>query len=389
MNDQYTAEYRLVRLLHAFLNKLAFDDTDIDGIEAVVEAGFRQDMAPLTFCAVKDLPGFKAHPRFSEWQQRFLNDMMRSEIQLSEYRNLVDYLCENGVEILPLKGVEIKQLYPSPVLRVMSDVDLLYKGISSKQLSKLMTAFGYTEKSIETAHHDVYHKKPCMNIEMHRKLVDDDSPYTACLEHFSANKIPDAHTPHLYHCRPEDLYIHVIVHAAKHLTSSGLGVRPLCDVYILNKAFAASWDETYIREMLNKADLNAFSDKMTGLAQKWFGDGMPDFEKEDERFFFTGGTYNSNMTKTKWEYAQSGKHSRVSYILSKVFQPLVTMQSAYPVLRKAPFLLPVFWLVRCFEVLFHRRNKITEAVTIGKSDREDIEYASRIITAFGLNRHGT
>lgn len=387
MKDNYAAEEHLIRLLHAYLTGEPAPEVPVDELESVVDAGFGQDMAPLTFCAVKNLPGAKSHPKYTTWHTQFMNDMMRGEIQLSEYQRLVEHLCRNGAEILPLKGIEIKQLYPSPVLRVMSDVDMFFSGISPEKLCELMTECGYSVGSIGTSHADVYYKKPCMNIEMHRQIVDDDSPFTACVQGVTSSKIPDEHIPHLYHSRPEDLYIHVIAHAATHLLTSGLGVRPLCDIYVVNRAYASSWDTDYIREMLDKDGLTAFSDKLSAIAQKWFGDGKPDFSLEEEAFFFNGGTYGSGMTETEWKFALSGKKGGFSYFLSRMFLPLSAMQKSYPVLKKAPILLPVFWVVQWFNVLFHRKNRIAEVAKVGKTDREQIRYASRIVKALGLSDH--
>ena len=41
-----------------------------------------------------------------------------------------------------------------------------------------------------------------------------------------------------------------------------------------------------------------------------------------------------------------------------VFQPLAEMQKKHPVLNRLPILLPVFWVVRIFEVLLFRRSQL-------------------------------
>lgn len=353
-------------------------------VEAVFTAGFLQNMAPLTFCALKDISEVKTDPHFAAWQKRFLDDAMRSEIQLAEYDSLVTYLCANGVKVIPLKGVEIKKLYPSPALRVMSDVDLLYEGVTSKRLSELMTAAGYTVKSIEKHKHDVFHKMPCMNIEAHRKLLLNGERYAVCLEHIAENSVPDRDTENLYHLRPEDLYIHTVVHAAHHLISSGLGVRPLCDIYMIERAYADSWDSGYIRETLAKGGLVEFAGRTSGIARRWFGEGSPDFSNEEERFFFSGGTYGSPMDPVRWNYAVSGKKSGISYILSRAFLPYERMTEKFPVLKKHPFLLPVCRVRYWYAVLRHQSSRVAAtAKTVAVSEKE-CGYAMRIMNALGL-----
>lgn len=386
LSGQYPAEVALIKLVYAYLHGKTPESVSADVIEDIVEAGFRQDMAPLTFCAVKDIPAAKEASRYTEWQRRFLDDMMRSEIQLAESGKLIRHLCEHGVQILPLKGVEIKKLYPSPVLRVMSDVDLLYSGVSSKELSGLMKDAGYTQMSVDTGAHDVYYKKPCMNIELHRQLVTDGSPYAACLEGVTANRIPDEDIPNLYHYRPEDLFIHVIAHAAKHLKSSGLGVRPLCDIYMLNQKYSDVWDRKYIQSSLQKSGLDTFAERLSGIAQKWFGDGMPDLSNEEERYFFSGGTYGGGSDTENWRYALSGKKSGLAYFMSRVFLPYSTMKSMYPVLRKWPVLLPGCWLVHWLDVLFHRKNRIGEVAKVIREGEKNRERYTGIYEALGMKK---
>jgi hypothetical protein len=56
------------------------------------------------------------------------------------------------------------------------------------------------------------------------------------------------------------------------------------------------------------------------------------------------------------------------------------MKGRYPVLKKAPILLPLFWIKRWFEVIFKRRSRFAKTVRTMKSiNNEQVDKYSRII----------
>ena len=57
---------------------------------------------------------------------------------------------------------------------------------------------------------------------------------------------------------------------------------------------------------------------------------------------------------------KDGKTGKLKYYLKITFIPLEAMQFRYPVLKKAPFLLPVFWFVRIVRAVFKRQEVIKD-----------------------------
>lgn len=56
------------------------------------------------------------------------------------------------------------------------------------------------------------------------------------------------------------------------------------------------------------------------------------------------------------------------------------MQERYPILKKAPILLPFYWIKRWFEVLFKRRKNIKNTVNIMQQiTNEKVEKYSKIL----------
>ncbi|MCR4946958.1 MAG: nucleotidyltransferase family protein [Lachnospiraceae bacterium] len=383
MISEKTAEGVFLNLVRLMINNKKPSALP-DGITAddIFEIGSKQDMAPITFCALNTISPKPYSARWTEYQKRFFDDCMRSEVQMSEYKKLVAYLCRNGVKVLPLKGCVIKDLYPVPYFRVMSDVDLLYEGVTPKELARLMEKAGYTTESLKCGCHEVFHKLPCMNIEPHRKLVADDSPYKAVLENMFEKAVPDENIRNLYHMKPEDLYIHVIIHAAKHFLESGLGVRPILDFYVLNQKYSADWDSEYIEKQVASVGLSKFEKKMREVAYAFFGDEKMEVSV-DMKEFFKGSTYGV-CSEVGRDYMSKGGNSRIGFFLHRTFLPYSVMCEKFPILKKCPVLLPFIWLYRIIDILLHKRRNVAK---VAKADisRENAEQIKKTIQQFGLD----
>ena len=373
-----------LRLVRAALNgeKPAALSPDIP-IEDLMDLARRQQMVPLLFTALNALA---TPPDGEAWQifrKGFFSDCARSEIQTAAYRKLIQSLCAQGVRLLPLKGCALKEIYPSPYLRVMSDLDLLYEGVDTEKLTEMMTSLGYTAEVVGRGHHDVYHQYPVLNVELHRKLFLDDSPYKDVLKEIFANATPDPDTPGLFHARSEDLYIHQIAHAAKHFVSGGMGARGVADVYMLLRTFGAGWDREEINARLTAVGLDRFERKLRSIAEAFFGEGKAKVSEEEVGFLLGGGVYGKGGNS--WRYlTQGGSGTRVGFILDTVFPPVSRLSTRYPVLNRAPVLLPVMWAAKWVDVLAHRSWKVKKALRDAENvDMESLAYADRILKDYG------
>ncbi len=350
--------------------------------DALYEIGYQQKMVPTILCALNMIRPRPASDNWGKYYAVFSAGCLNSEIQMSEYHRLVEYLCGNGVKLIPLKGCVINELYPSVGLRTMSDVDLLYSGVDTKKLAALMEAFGYTTDHLDSGCHDNFHKGNELSVELHRKLIVDASPYRPVLEGLFDKAVADEKLPNLYHMKPEDLYVHVIVHAAKHFENSGLGLRPLVDIYLLNRQYGDSWDKEYIDRQLERVRLRRFERKLSGLSEAFFGNEPAEVNEEDIQFIFRAGLYGVHGD-VGWAYMRQGGKSRAAFFLRRTFLPHSAMREMFPVLEKWPVLLPVMWLYRIADVLINRRQNVAKVASVNVN-KEDADYIARIHSSFGL-----
>lgn len=355
-----------------------------EGVTADVlyEIGCKQKMVPMILCALNMISPRPQSENWGKYSALLAAGCMNSEAQMDEYRRIIPYLCGSGMKIIPLKGCVINGLYPSIGLRTMSDVDLLYSGASVKELADLMEKSGYTAFMLEAGCHDTFHKEPNISFELHRKLVVDDSPYRSVLDDMFDKAVPDEEIPNLYHMKPEDLYIHVIVHAAKHFKGGGLGVRPFADIYLINQEYKGNWDFPYIQKQLESVGLERFENKLRELAYAFFGDEVKEVSEEDLAFVFRAGLYGKHHDAAWW-YAGKGGKTQLGFYFHRLFMPYASMKTIFPVLVKWPVLLPFAWIYRFFDALLHRRQNVAK-VAATKISKEEVDYITRVERSFGL-----
>lgn len=383
MIENTTAEGVFINLVRSVINNEKPEALP-EGVTAdkLYEIGYKQKMVSMILCALNMIRPKPASDNWGKYLTLFSAGCLNSEVQMDEYQKLVEYLCKNSVKILPLKGCVINGLYPSIGLRTMSDVDLLYSGVDTKELSRLMEEFGYTTDHLDTGCHDNFSKDCNISIELHRKLMVDDSPYKAVLDNMFDKAVADEKTANLYHMKPEDLYIHVIVHAAKHMKNAGLGVRPFADIYLINREYKDKWDASYIDAQLKSVKLDKFEEKLRTIADAFFGDTQMEVQKEDMDFIFRAGLYGVHGD-IAWRYMESGGKTRVGFFLRRTFLPYTMMREQFPILVKWPFLLPFAWIYRIIDVLLHRRQNVVKIATTDVN-KEDAKYITNVMASFGL-----
>lgn len=282
----------------------------------------------------------------------------------------------NGIDCVPLKGWVIQDMYPNPAMRYMCDMDILFKPEQSGEVQRVLEALGYTAQELG-GNPEVYFKKPVMNIEMHKALIRDKT------DHYATSwerVVPVPHCAHTFSMTPEDYYLFMVAHLHKHFVGGGTGVRSVCDIEIYLRKCGDTLNREYIENKLRQSELLDFEKQVCALCRAWFHDEPADAELTafSQKLLFCGvfGTPERARENYMTAVVQSmpGKSARTKklfYKLSLLFPKLSVMQDVFPVLRKAPFLLPVFWVVRGVRSVLHKQDQTKAALgTAGLADTD-------------------
>ena len=147
-------------------------------------------------------------------------------------------IIEENIPVIVLKGLVVRDFYPQPDQRTMSDADILVHKDDVEKVKQLLIDMGYIFLEDHKASHHialVHHKYPV--IEVHWNLFKRDG-FSNDLEHYERliwNRaikvnIGEAEVLSLSY---EDLALHLCMHMAAHLAATGFGVRQLCDLVLL------------------------------------------------------------------------------------------------------------------------------------------------------------
>ncbi len=255
-----------------------------------------------------------------------------------------------GIWHMPLKGAILKDLYPRFGMREMSDIDILFDKSRAEDVKGIMESLGFTIKSYGKRNDDDYMKPPVSNFEMHKDLFLN--AFHPELHRYYVNikekLIPDAEGRFSYHFTDEDFYLYVIAHEHAHYSSGGTGLRSLLDTYVYLKD--KSLDMEYVRREAEKIGIAEFEPKNRRLSFHLFdGEALSDDDQAMLDYIVSSGAYGTTVNHANNEIRQKG---RLGYFFSKLSFSPEKLAVLYPVLKKAPFLYPVFWVLRLLRGLF-------------------------------------
>ncbi|MFA6661414.1 MAG: nucleotidyltransferase family protein [Bacilli bacterium] len=307
-------------------------------------------------------------------QKNHLLEISKAATRDAEVDNINTFFNNMQIKHMFLKGSVIKQDYPTSDMRSMADVDILIDNTQMDDVRTSMFTMGYTCKSYAESNHDIYYKEPYMNIEAHRSMVSDAYALHKYYQDVWSKLILKKN--YEYEMNNNDYYIFMIIHAAKHFSNGGMGIRNIMDEYLYFNAHSNNLDFKYINQELDKLNLVKFRENMHTLALYWFDDLKLDDSnceliKNIANFIISSGTYGTinhhylNNFGGK-EMNKTFSKSKLGYFLANVFMPYKKMKIKYKILKKIPVLLPLFWIIRIFQVVFCRNKEMKKRIKIIK-----------------------
>jgi hypothetical protein len=192
---------------------------------------------------------------------------------------------------------------------------------------------------------------------MHRSLFGKSSPYTTYYLEIKKHLIKDADNSFGYHFSNDDFYIYIYLHFAKHLHSSGTGIRSLADLY-LYRTLHPDLDRSYISEKLARFDLDHEEQFIQELIRKLFNAPSPDFQSllspEEEDFllqFLTNGTYGTlknHLSNALSRYDESsGLGRKLHYVKDRLLPDIKEKLPFYPAFfSRHRWARPLFYIYR-------------------------------------------
>lgn len=348
-------EYLLHLLKSVLKNTQPQEKPEALSFEKLFALAREHSIANMAFYAVERLSVQPDEPLLSEWAQLRDKAIVKDITQLSELELIGEAMSEGGVRFLPLKGSVLKSLYPQSDMRTMSDIDMLIDEENAQKAKEIMLSLGYTCEHFGYDIHDIYYKPPVMNVEIHRALFGEEGqefceifkdPMSLCKPTDGAE----------YRFTDESFFAYILAHAAKHYNEGGTGIRSFMDIWVYLNAKGNELDLERVYTMLEPSGFSDMARDFVQLSRIWFGGGESS-EKYAKMtaYILSCGTYGTIQNSVDNKVRANGK---AHYLFRLVFPAFEHMKQHYPILKKAPVLLPACWLIRLVTKPFinHKQN---------------------------------
>ena len=279
----------------------------------------------------------------AKWAEVRDKEIMKDITQQMELEQLTAELEKAEVKFILLKGSCLKILYPQSDFRSMADIDFYIDEENNEKVRDVLLSMGYEINSLEHGVHDVYYKKPVMNIEVHKALFGNSGREFSPVFENLWDKC-DCVKGTCYNLTPDYFFAYLVAHGIKHYDIGGTGIRSFMDIHVYLNKKAAVTDLKKTAELFSAIGKKEIYEDFLRLSEIWFADGeYTEKYKSMTEFIMKGGTYGTLENQVENGIKRSG---RAKFIFIKLFPQLNYMREQYPVLKKAPVLLPFCWVVR-------------------------------------------
>lgn len=310
-----------------------------------------------------------------ENERRF--SILKETSQFVEVEKVLQEFEKAHIRNLPLKGYFMKHYYTQSDLRTMTDVDILVEKKNFKKITQIFEELGYQKANLMKSD-EIHFSKGVLYFEIQCDLnAGEDDYYNDIWAKVNLRQ----DYAYSYSMSPEDFYVYMIYHCAKHFESGGLGIRMLIDVSVFLKRFR-SLDTDYIASAFEELNILTFANRVENLSLNWFSDKPTVIDNLGE-FILYCGTYG---TRDIYFYQESTRQ-KGSYWLNQIFIPYRKLKNSFSYLNNAPVLLPVAWVQYWFTRVFvdrdvHIKRGLTERAK--KLNDENSVFVSKLMNELDI-----
>jgi hypothetical protein len=360
-NDEIIIELSRKLLSDTPFNKVYDDEAWVSAFEKAQE----QNITALMASVILELPKELQPKNVADWQRVLIQTVYAMGKKNAEFERVVKLLSDDGIIPLCLKGTVIKNLYPVPELRTMGDFDILIDESERNKAEILLAKNGYTVNK-DTLFSEV--AKDGVNGELFCSLEEEfrnDTEYW--------NKKIRENT-YLYEGRllltQSYEFAYSVIHAAKHITEAGCGIRNLFDVVVLLQN-RENIDFNLVEEICKAQGYEKVLYYMITASEYWYGievnSNITRMNIDDTELFIeyllSYGVFGMK-SKENILATQIIKHGgeNVNIFRRLFFPPRVMLCRKYQYLKKLPLLLPVAWIQRFITAVFIKKYSIKDMV---------------------------
>lgn len=386
-------EVNFLRLLDSVIhNKVDSDILPVDYKE-VLSIAQSHNMYALICEKLKEYPNFTETPIYEVAITKQLR-IIAEQIQRT-YAFLEVYQAFSTKNIYPIvmKGIICRRLYGELCNhRPSADEDILVRRSDFQKIWDILQAQGYiperqnlTQNQIsELQEISFFHPKYKLTIEVHTNPIGKENDIRCQMNDFFVKvfdnmKVVQIEGIEIWTMSDTDHFLFLILHAFKHMMSSGFGFRQVLDILLFYEQNENAIDMPYILDKLSEVKAKHFFSDLIHIGNQYLGFHFTAPEEEHcveelledlmENGIFGNTTQAQIMARSMTNAAlEKGNRKETPNLMRAIFPNKSYLISGYPELVEHPWLLPVCWAKRWIRFLRdktrYRGNLVGDSIEI-------------------------
>lgn len=295
---------------------------------------------------------------------------------------LEEKLTQTNIPHIFLKGAVLKQDYPVPATRTMSDLDVLVYTRDYPAIDGVAKSLGGVPGHGDGNHRN-YRFPGGVTVEFHPNLLHHDIPVGTEINPGWQYARGEGSAKEL---TPEGFYLNTLCHLANHFVTGGVGIRFVLDVWVCRHLRKEQPDREFVEKELIRFGLLEFAHNIESLAEGWFsGKEMSEKLQELGEYILTSGSHGTEDRAMLNAVSLSAGGSRSSALLKKMFYSRQEMEDRFPWTKGRPYLQPVAWCVRAYRAVTRHGDLILKwSKGTGDISQEQVRFQKERLARFGI-----
>ncbi|MEW5804842.1 MAG: nucleotidyltransferase family protein [bacterium] len=234
------------------------------GWDEVIRGAMACNVAPLLYHRLKafNLDGVMPMDAGRKLRESYLCNAVKNMKLYQDLSRVARAFQSNGLPVMVLKGAHLaKVVYGNIALRKMCDLDLLVKESDLPGAIRILLDMGYspvdpfTDEDIALLRLPVFIRENATPIEIHWHIKYANTPFFIDIDGLWERARPVViNDVQMLVLSPEDLILHLCLHAAHHILK--IGLRPFCDLFeaISHYRNEIDWEQVRLRSRKWKMD---------------------------------------------------------------------------------------------------------------------------------------
>ncbi len=353
----------------------------------------------LIFDRASQIPEFRANPDYRSHMTGAMAQVADQTRRTAAFLDLYRAFAENGLYPIVMKGIICRQLYGEYCdHRPSGDEDILIQKEDYRLAERILKGRGYipqhgqiTMSELDDLQEVSFFKADVqLHVELHVNPIGHENrlriQMNALFEDvFARYREAEINGVILHTMNHTDHFLFLVLHAFKHLMTSGFGIRPVLDILLYEQEYDAEINWKIVCNALGEIGALEFANDLTHIGNQYLGFSLPvrgrtNCPEDLLEDIMSSGAFGTatqaqrtavHMTNAAIMAPKNGNKAAV--LLAAVFPGRAQLLNHYPELQEKKWLLPVRWVQRWGRFLRHNRNNG------GNLAKESMEISQRRI----------